>query len=100
MAPLALLVGKGLETIGAFALVYVGWKVARFEWRVNKPLQRRVPSGDSGLESLESVREMLLKLAEDKRKEFGPTEALFILMGTLLVAGGCLLYLVGLWQES
>jgi len=89
------LLGKILETIGATLLAYVAVKAACVEWTVGRHLRS---DGMSKNEDLESIRIALSEIAERRRRQFGPTEALLVGIGTTLVAIGCLVYLLGLNQ--
>lgn len=90
------LIGKLVETIGAGTLAYVGVKIALFQCFIGRHFHRKAPSE---CPDLETVRVMLAELTEFRRKQFGTQEALLVAIGTIFVTIGCLVYLIGLWQE-
>jgi hypothetical protein len=91
-----LFIGKAIETVGALALTYVGAKVARIEWFIGRHFHGNESEEN---EDLKKIGIGLAEVVELRRKQFGPTEALLIAIGTSLVTIGCLVYLFGIWRE-
>jgi hypothetical protein len=87
--------GKLLETIGAVLLAYVAYRVARYQMFVLGPVQQ----DEGGGSDLNRVGTGLSRIFGKQREKFGTKEALAVLLGTSLVALGCLIYLVGVGSE-
>jgi hypothetical protein len=87
--------GKFLETVGAVLLAYVAYRVARYQMYVLGPVQQ----DEGGGGDVNRVGSGLSKIFSKRRERFGTKEAIAILLGTSLVALGCLIYLVGVGSE-
>jgi hypothetical protein len=89
--------GKMLETAGAFLLAYVGVRAGVLEILIGQHLQRRKETGSPDLEALRAGLEDVL---DRRKRQFGFYEAIAVGAGTLLIAIGCALYLVGLLTQG
>ena len=87
--------GKLLETIGAFLLAYVGVRAGVIEVLIGRHLRR----SEARSADLEALRADLEDVLDRRQSQFGFYEALAVAAGTLLIALGCVLYLVGLLIE-
>jgi hypothetical protein len=90
--------GKILETIGAILLAYVAVRAGVLEVLVGRHLRRTAE--EEGGTDLERLRAGLKALLERRKAQFGLYEAIAVSAGTLLIAVGCALYLVGLLKEQ
>jgi hypothetical protein len=99
--------GKLLETIGALFISYVAVRACALEMksgyhlkRQSADLETRRRQGDGAVDETEKLREGLRHVLEQRHRQFGFYEALMVGSGTMLVALGCVLYLVGVLIES
>jgi hypothetical protein len=89
--------GKILETIGAVFVAYVAIRAAdnwtpsaAARWKAEGIIDRDV----------ERLRDGLERILEQRHRQFGFYQALLVGSGTMFVAIGCALYLVGVVVES
>ena len=90
-----LLWGKILETIGAALLAWVAIRA----WVIEISIGRHLNQDASGGTDLESLRKGLKTVLERRKQQFGICEASLVALGTVSIAFGCGLYLVGLLIE-
>src|SRR3982074_79112 len=94
--------GKILETIGALFVAYVGIRACVIEVSIGRHLHRHVPvhrNVPADITDLERLRTVLSAVLERRERQFGLVEAILVGAGTLLIASGCVLYLIGLLRE-
>jgi hypothetical protein len=99
--------GKVLETIGALFIAYVAVRACALEMKSGYHLKRQSADlemqrrqDDGGVDETEKLRKGLRQVLEQRHRQFGFYEALLVGSGTMLVALGCVLYLVGVLIES
>jgi hypothetical protein len=91
-----LILGKGLETLGAVILAWIAFRAARMEIKVGRHL-----NDDSQLsDELKDIQKRLQEARKFRQQQFGLRELLFVGAGTTLIAVGCALYLWALVGEG
>lgn len=93
-----LVYGKVLETFGAILVAYVVVRAAKIELSIGqliKPHDGTIESND-----LERLRKDLKTVLDRRNEQFGFYEAILSGIGTLLIAIGCALYLIGILREA
>jgi hypothetical protein len=98
-----LICGKVVELIGTVLLAYVGLNVSVAEVRIMRHLHRNPNLDEIGgtrdNSATGNVKEGMKKLMALRKARFGLTEAIAVGAGTVLIAFGCLIYLIGLMNE-
>ena len=84
--------GKLLETIGALFIAYVAVRACALEMKSGY-------QDDGAVDETENLRKGLRQVLDQRHRQFGFYEALLVGSGTMLVALGCVLYLVGVLIE-
>jgi hypothetical protein len=99
--------GKLLETIGAMFIAYVAVRACALEMksgylpkRPSADLETQRRKEDGAVNETEKLQKDLRQVLERWHRQFGFYEALLVGSGTMLVALGCVLYLVGVLIES
>jgi hypothetical protein len=100
--------GKILETIGAVFVAYVAIRACVLEMIIGRHLRRRSMDIEmlrrkaEGIidRDVERLRDGLERILEQRHRQFGFYQALLVGSGTMFVAIGCALYLVGVVVES
>jgi hypothetical protein len=97
--------GKLLETIGALFIAYVAVRACALEMKSGYHSKRQSAEthrrqDDSAVDETENLRKGLRQVLDQRHRQFGFYEALLVGSGTMLVALGCVLYLVGVLIES
>jgi hypothetical protein len=101
-APELILIGKFLETLGTLLLAWVGVRAMYIAVWIEGPVRSDPP--DEELIDIESqdvsdVQKLLKEIQrrnEIRHKLFGYYEAIYVGIGTILVAIGCVIYLIGI----
>jgi hypothetical protein len=88
------LMGKSLETFGAFLIAVVGIRAAILEFLVGRHLH--LPNSRDLDSSMKEFGNRIGELLELRRRQFSFKEALCVGFGTAFVFAGCGLYLIGL----
>lgn len=97
-----IILGKILETLGAALLAYVGGRAALIDLFIVRPIIHESIGGDQQdtASATDRLVERLSGVANARRRQFGTTEVSIVALGSLLVAAGCAVYLIGLLIED
>lgn len=91
-----LLIGKILEALGAALVAWVAVQACYIEVRISEPVHIDDINKD---DDLDVARGKIDKINERRRRQFGYWESISVAVGTALIFGGCVFYLIGLFLE-